>query len=263
VVTAVLYLVDPLWITEHGQLLVAAGSWLLAGAAAGFFYVGYRAYDTPSLRRTVGILWDLGTFWPRATHPLAPPCYTERAVPELLLRTEFLLDGADYVRPAAAPPATVVLSCHSQGTIIGAAVVSASSYETLDRLALLTYGCPLRRLYARFFPTYFGPGTLDRVGELLAGGSTAAPGSWPWLNLYRLSDPIGSYVFVPHAAKELPPTEQPVYKGEVDWQLIDPSFRRRPGDSAYPPVLAHSDYWLDDAFAVAVGLVQQRRRLPR
>src|SRR3954454_1210685 len=146
--TAALDLVDARWITEQGQWLLNAGSWVLAIAAASFFTLAYRAYDTPALRRTVGILWDLGTFWPRATHPLAPPCYSERAVPELLHRTEFLLDGSPEAPPRTDPPPTLVLSCHSQGTVIGAAVVSASTYGVLDRVALLTYGCPLRRLYS-------------------------------------------------------------------------------------------------------------------
>jgi hypothetical protein len=257
--TAALDIVNARWITERGQWLLTAGSWVLALAAAGFFTLAYRAYDTPALRRTVGILWDLGTFWPRATHPLAPPCYSERAVPELLYRTEFLLDGSPQVPSLAEPPATLVLSCHSQGTVIGAAVVSASTHAVLDRLALLTYGCPLRRLYSGFFPTYFGPRVLERVGELLGGPAAADRQAWPWLNLYRVSDPIGSWVFTARDACEQPIDAVVDYDGEVDWQLIDPRFDRAPGDVAYPPVRAHSDYWLDEAFAVALNLVERRR----
>jgi hypothetical protein len=257
--TAVFDLMNARWITEQGQWLLTAGSWVLALAAAGFFTLAYRAYDTPALRRTVGILWDLGTFWPRATHPLAPPCYSERAVPELMQRTEFLLDGAPpKVLPLGAPPATLVLSCHSQGTLIGAAVVSASTYRTLNRVALLTYGSPLRRLYSGFFPTYFGPRVLERVGELV-GGSVPDRQVWPWLNLYRVSDPIGSWVFAARAACEQPLDAVIDYDGDVDWQLIDPRFDRPPGDLAYPPVRAHSDYWLDRAYDVALGRVEQRR----
>ena len=39
------------------------------------------AWSDPAKRRTIGVLWDVGTFWPRSYHPLSPPCYTERASP--------------------------------------------------------------------------------------------------------------------------------------------------------------------------------------
>jgi hypothetical protein len=261
VAAAALDILDGGWITDNGQGLLQVGSWVLALAAASFFTLAYRAYDTPALRRTVGILWDLGTFWPRATHPLAPPCYTERAVPELLHRAEYLLEGSPQAPARAEPSATVVLSCHSQGTVIGAAVVSASTYQVLDRVALLTYGCPLRRLYSGFFPTYFGPHVLERLGELL-GGSEAERALWPWLNLYRVSDPIGSWVFAAtEPCEPLSGASGPAgaVDREVDWQLVDPRFAQLPGDLAYPPVRAHSDYWLDDDFEVALGLVEARR----
>lgn len=44
---------------------------------------GWRSLDS---RRRIGVLWDVLTFWPRAYHPLAPPSYAERAVPELQRR---------------------------------------------------------------------------------------------------------------------------------------------------------------------------------
>ena len=46
----------------------------------------------------------------------------------------------------------VLLSCHSQGTVIGAAVIMQLTYEESARVALLTHGSPLRRTYATAAP---------------------------------------------------------------------------------------------------------------
>ena len=53
--------------------------------------VGLLVYRNDLVRRSVGVVWDVGTFWPRTAHPLAPPSYAERAVPELQTRTAGLL----------------------------------------------------------------------------------------------------------------------------------------------------------------------------
>jgi hypothetical protein len=42
----------------------------------------------------VGVVWDVGTFWPRSAHPLAPPSYAELAVPQKRLPAL-----ADMLRP--------------------------------------------------------------------------------------------------------------------------------------------------------------------
>jgi hypothetical protein len=219
---AVGYGLDHEWILDHLSWAVTFGVLALAGLAVLLVQIGRRAYSSRGERRTVGILWDLGTFWPRAVHPLAPPCYSERTLPDLLRRIEF--------RRADAP---VVLSCHSQGTAIGAAAVL--QLGSTARLGLVTYGSPLRRLYAPIFPAYFGAEALDCVKDALADR---------WRNLYRSSDPIGGYVFADRFGRPGP-------SERIDWWLLDPVFARPPGDGSWPPTLAHGDYFADPAYGQA------------
>jgi len=239
----------------------------MAAAVVGLLYVGRQAYSNPAFRRTVGILWDVGTFWPRATHPLAPPCYAERTVPDLTTRIE-------YIRKRGGQ---VVLSCHSQGSVIGAAVLAQLSTECFRAAAFLSYGSPLARIYARFFPAYFGARALRRIGELLVTAepvstrATATPSSdgaepagdqtdWPWRNLLRRSDPIGGPIFLknpPDAGTE-PIRQQAQSPTElVDWILLDPLFAKPPGDTSYPASYGHSNYFVDPAFNEAIGLIRR------
>ena len=171
VVTAVVVLVAGVfflffrdsWVID--ERLVTAGNAVLSASVLGLLWVGRQAYRNPAQRRTVGIVWDLGTFWPRAVHPLAPPCYAERAVPDLIGRLEYLTGtGTDG---AGQDDGTVLLSCHSQGSVLGAVVLMQVGTPTSARTAFLTYGCPLARLYGRFFPAYFSGTALDRLGGFL------------------------------------------------------------------------------------------------
>jgi len=240
-----------------GEHLVTGASFLVTVANAaltGFvlvlLWVGRQAYANPRFRRTVGITWDLGTFWPRAVHPLAPPCYAERAVPDLMGRLTM------YAAQPDAPGKAVVLSCHSQGTVLGAAVLLQSDTAVSERASFLTYGCPLTRLYAPFFPAYFNDHALGRLGDYVAGGETPTPedagpaaGFW-WRNFYRLSDPIGGPVF-----EALDPGRIDRPDGglaAVDVLLLDPVFARSPGDPCFPRTFGHSDYFADRRFALTV-----------
>jgi hypothetical protein len=236
------------WSYNVGAVVILAGVGLL-------ITLGRRAYQDPGTRRQVGILWDLGTFWPRATHPLAPPCYAERAVPDLIARIEYFRRADSQRVPPEGLP--ILLSCHSQGCVIGAATILQLRFEDSEHLAFLTYGNPLRRLYARAFPAYFGARTLARVGVLIRKDGdakdspiTARDGErarWRWRNLYRPSDPIGGPMFVDYPAATTPPKD-------VDRNLLDPvSFDKPPGDSCYPAVAAHSDYLVDPAYPDAVA----------
>jgi hypothetical protein len=204
------------------QTAQALGSWLLTAAVVTLLTMGRRAYKDASARRTVGILWDVGTFWPRAAHPFAPPCYAERAVPDLTWRMCTWTERTG---------GRLVLSGHSQGTVLAAAAVWQLDADTRKRVALLTYGSPLHRLYGRWFPAYFGSAPLAALhGELDA-----------WRNLFRDTDPIGGPIGLPDGP----------HRSEVDrGPLLDPAgYGRTPEHPLPAPILAHSDYQADPAFA--------------
>jgi hypothetical protein len=255
----ILYWIDKGWLQDHARWLVNVGTFLVGGFVLALLYVGRQAYRSPGFRRTVGVLWDIGTFWPRATHPLAPPCYPERAVPDLITRIRYLGDQSR--------DSSVVLSCHSQGSMIGAAVVMQLTYDESGAVALLTYGSPLRRLYTRFFPGYFSVTALNRAGSFLLGCADDGGdrSKRPWRNLHRPSDPIGGPLLVTYAATALEPGAPPDQvragdNGDIDRQLIDPAFARAPGDTSYPATCGHSDYYADPAFAVSKEIVKALRQ---
>ncbi|MDI9887035.1 hypothetical protein QMZ92_22350 [Streptomyces sp. HNM0645] len=200
----------------------ALGSWLIGLGFILFVTWGRRAYRDASARRTIGILWDVGTFWPRAAHPFAPPCYAERAVPDLTWRM------ASWT---SATGGRLVISGHSQGSVLAAAAVWQLTPATRRRVALLTYGSPLERLYGRWFPAYFGAVQLRGLHRELHC----------WRNLWRHTDPIGGPVRLP--AEDGKP--------EVDREALkDPVVYGRTDTHPLPePVLGHSDYQADPAFA--------------
>ncbi|HYY09459.1 MAG TPA: hypothetical protein VE781_00900, partial [Kineosporiaceae bacterium] len=272
------YLLVPSWPTQRAPLLVDLGTTVMALAILALVYVGKQMYANGAFRRSIGILWDLGTFWPRATHPLAPPSYAERSVPEVIYRLQYLTgtlppghlpDDEPTDAAVAAGPPCVVLSCHSQGALIGMAALAASTYPTLERVALLTYGAPIRTLYQRFFPAYLGEDMTRRLGRLLAHGRAAdVPGSqalhddeprrWPWLNLHRPSDPLGGRVFPRDEDRPPDPPGFRTWRGP-DWQLVDPVFAQHPGDYVYPPAAGHVGYWREKLYQEARKVVVARR----
>ncbi|WP_344407845.1 hypothetical protein [Streptomyces viridochromogenes] len=214
----------------HGaaQTAQALGSWLIGFGFILFVTWGRRAYKDASARRTIGILWDVGTFWPRAAHPFAPPCYAERAVPDLTWRI------ATWTR--AEEGRRLVLSGHSQGSVLAAAAAWQLTPADRGRVALLTYGSPLERLYGRWFPAHFGP---DALASLHAEVDC-------WRNLYRRTDPIGGPV-------RLPGDAGPAVDREA---LRDPLAYGRTAEHPLPaPIHGHSDYQADPAFA------EERQRL--
>lgn len=217
----------------HGaaQAAQALGSWLIGFGFVLFVTWGRRAYKDASARRTIGILWDVGTFWPRAAHPFAPPCYAERAVPDLTWRV------ATWTR---ATGGRLVISGHSQGSVLAAAAAWQLKPSDRKRVALLTYGSPIERLYGRWFPAHFGPDALAALHEDVDC----------WRNLYRLTDPIGGPVRLTGDGCGPRVDRDP---------LDDPLAYGRTAQHPLPaPVLGHSDYQADPAFAEERELLLRR-----
>ncbi|MBG0830292.1 hypothetical protein HS041_21235 [Planomonospora sp. ID67723] len=216
---------------------VALGILVTAGVAVGLIVVGWRAYEHPALRSTVGVLWDVTTFWPRATHPLAPPCYAERVIPDLLDRVRLLVRDEQN---------TVVVSGHSQGSVIAAALILQLDPADRCHTRLLTHGSPLRRLYARFFPAHFGPGTLRALRDAVAAPAGEPGSARPslWRNLHRVSDPIGGPVF----AAGYPWTPADGGIDESLWDPAAPSGGPRADRRTPPRCFGHADYYLDPAY---------------
>lgn len=177
----------------------------------------YSAWNDPTRRRTIGVLWDVGTFWPRSYHPLSPPCYAERAVPDLQRRMWWL----------RANGGRVMLIAHSQGAMLAtAALAQAGCRPAGDSPALVTFGSPVCKLYGWGFPAYV---TKELLTERLAGLSG-------WRNFYYPTDPIGGPV-----AGRLPAARG----AEVDQRLLDPAECWYLYGQAPPASQGHSGYWAD------------------
>lgn len=225
------------------HLLASLSLYVVLALSAGFVLLSSYVRRSEATRKAVGILWDLTTFWPRAAHPLSPPCYAERVVPELTTR----------IRWALQRNATVVVSGHSQGSLIAAATLIRLDEEELERVTLVTYGSQLRALYGRIFPRVLGPAVLGNeptdgsptfkdpmpdAPQVLATAELAPPGADPktlwdllgtdgWFNLFRRGDPLGWRVFSDQDSDHDIPTPE-----------VPP---RRSGDPG-PTVSTHSGY---------------------
>jgi len=244
-----------------GPPLVLVGWWQLFVGLLGYLFVVFvlrRDKSASTVLRRIRALWDMGTFWPRAVHPLTPPSYAERAVPEVVDRIRLLTghfttqpDDVAYLQALAGrpdlarssgltvPPGPVLLTGYSQGSVIAAAVVAQLPQEVLPDVALLTLACPARRLYGRAFPAYFGGDQLAALAEMLDANRTNGEGRWK--NLCRRSDPIGSWVF----REPEPCTDQVYLAANVDQACWDPVVLVPDAYPAPPPTHGHADFWPD------------------
>ncbi|WP_330272589.1 hypothetical protein OG205_37695 [Lentzea sp. NBC_00516] len=254
---------------------VPLGSWAVF-SAFGVFVLGllavsllravYLAARQPESGRRLGIIADIAQFWPREAHPIVPPCYALKVVPELVARVQ------DHLRD---PGTRVVLCGHSQGSLL-VAVAAARLLEELpahdrERIGLLTAGSQLQWAYPRAFPAVVPHASLAR----LAGGLDGR-----WRALCRGTDPLGGAVTtwrrqvfdgmllgVGYREDGSEGALAPALRGPTgalvlggDHWLPDPQRGPFPGRRWRSGVSAHSDYtsdpeW-DRAVAIAAGLLR-------
>jgi hypothetical protein len=282
----------------HEVVVVAAswGIWLSVCGLLTLFAISLLATRDSSLRRHIAIIWDVASFWPRDTHPLAPPCYGERAIPQLVCRINWAVGWNPKDQSDIAPPGRVILAGHSQGSVIAAAAIMKLQPAARDRVALLTYGSVLSRLYSRFFPSYFGIEELAKLAESLTvhtpeavesqtGSRAVGAERTRWGNLYRYSDFIGGPIMLELQAdaKELSKQKRteahtdsnsasvhsrnpsssiaPALNG-IDALRPDPAFWAEPGDSIPPTADRHSRFDADPSFQNEISRLIQMFGLP-
>ncbi len=219
---------------------VATAAWVASLFPLVGVIVVRMAIRNASTRRLIGIAWDVLTFWPRRFHPLAPPSYAERAVPELQARLRQL---------AAHEDRRVVVTAHSQGAIIATAALAGLRGSARKRIYLVTHGNPGGRLYRRFFPGYFGGGLMRWLRDRL--GSEQVDG---WLNLHRLTDPIGDVIFTGPDEDIGHPAADPDLGGG-DRLLRDPATRWRFSLDDCPAAEGHSRYLRQAEAVVALDTI--------
>jgi hypothetical protein len=188
----------------------------------------WRSWSRVDNRKAIGVLWDVGTFWPRSFHPFAPPSYAERAVPELLQRIWWLNINKGRV----------VLTGHSQGSVLAAAALLRKKEHPCsadNQNVLVTFGSPVQKLYRWAFPAYLD----DQVLITLAKGDSGI-GKVRWRNFYYLTDVIGG----PVVPQGLTGQEARATEG-VDIELCDPAKSDYVFGQPEPAVGGHSGYWRD------------------
>lgn len=225
----------PMWVVD----LV---TWLGVATPLVYAAVIRTMFRQENVRKVLMTPFDVGTFFPRSFHPFAPPSYTERAAPELTRRIWFLHDFGDRV----------VLTAHSQGSALAAAVLARQTEEPDQEkkpVGLVTLGSPLSKLYRWAFPALFSDGLLQSLAEGRGGF-----GPIQWCNVYYQTDYIGGPI-----SRDAWSAEQK----KIDRSLSDPPTHWYVYPVPLPTILSHTGYWCDDNFWQEVNRMCNRiRRSP-
>ncbi len=177
--------------SRHATVLINLGTYSLIALAGLLFYLGRRSLRTEQTRRGANVAWDVISFWPHSAHPFVPPAYSQFAVHDLRRRIRFHL-GLPLTPSASGEEAAVdddapfvVVSAHSQGSLIAFATMLWLSDAERAHVGLVTYGSQLQVAYPRGFPAYLDLDLVAMVRAALGGR---------WINLYRETDPIAGPV---------------------------------------------------------------------
>jgi hypothetical protein len=206
--------------------------WLgLIGPVTAILLKAWGGIRSDSDRRQLGILWDLGLFWPRWYHPYTPPTYSDTAVREFRRQIRHRIRG-DRDR--------IIVSAHSQGTVIAVAALATMAPQELARIGLVTYGAPVGRLYGELFGPSFDRALLEKV----RAGLTDPAGRIRWRNIHRCTDPIGGPIVASHQD----------WLGAADgWSPIERTAQGSLADLPDPDGHGHSGYQFCEEYRVAVA----------
>ncbi|HET9142788.1 hypothetical protein [Actinophytocola sp.] len=258
----------PAWTTP----LAGLGVLVLGALVAALLRAVYNAARAPEAGRNLGLIADLACFWPREAHPIVPPCYALKVIPELAART------VEHLRE---PGTRVVLTGNSQGSVL-VVVAATRLLNSLDepdrrRIGIVTAGAPLQWAYPRAFP-----GVVPHTALAALAGELGTR----WRSLCRGTDAIGGPVttwrrqvvdgqllgvgFRPDGTAGPLPAAYRAPDGALvlglDHWLPDPQLGPSAGRRWTPGVQGHGDYTADPewdrAIALAAGLDPERRRPP-
>ncbi len=221
------------WLFDQDPPIADIGParWVSASLPIVYGVVLRLAFRQEKWRKVLLSPFDVGTFFPRSFHPFAPPSYTERAVPELTRRIWRLHDNQGRV----------VLTAHSQGSVVAAAVLARESARLGEKgIGLVTLGSPLAKLYRWAFPALVSDALLQGFAR-----GNGGLGAVRWRNVYYDTDYIGG----PVATADWPASST------TDLRLVDPSTHKYVFAQPLPHVLSHTGYWVDARFWQVVDAV--------
>jgi hypothetical protein len=135
----------------------------------------------------------------------------------------------------------VVFVAHSQGTILTATLL-ADDVPLRGEVSLMTFGCPLRQLYLKRFPSQYG--WVQRLRDPATRTDFVNHVNGEWVNVAAAGDPVGRTVF------RAPPEP---------WSSEGPQLTLPEGSPKLVELLlgagGHSSYW------TAPALYKQLKRL--